>query len=245
MNKDVDIPLGNLDEIAATFLAEIARSPDGAWNILTRDPLMVLVLSRTIRFLKEKDECNGEEKVFIDRFEQEVKRLFVLDDKKQKLGSALFAELLLENWRREFDGNLLQTNPTIRKNLDELLDEFDGVASNIRTKIIKESVIDFDTRLSSLKEYEEDRIRISFGHLQQGIERFITEIFSQNDSQDIQPQLQALLEISSFSIIGANVFREELSSMVLTHLRNLFSKAEDELKFKLAPWLQLLERLQQ
>ncbi|MCY3414893.1 MAG: hypothetical protein INQ03_24800 [Candidatus Heimdallarchaeota archaeon] len=245
MTTDAIIPEGHIDDLEENLLAEISRDNIEAWEIVKRDPMMVLILNRVIRRFQENlEQLDSEQLKFYEKYKKEANELFLLNQKKQELGPALFSELLLDQWRDEFDKNdISPINQTIQFNLEYITLEYDNIAPDVKTKITKEKILDFYNRVISLQEYEESRMRKTFHTLSPHLNNMMDSILSHNDLMSVDAELQALLEISTYSAMGAKTFRKLCSEMLYFKLVGIFNAGSEDLRYRLAPWLQLTQTI--
>lgn len=253
------IPTGVLPDIKRELVKNIKNNPDAAWKFLETQLIANVALSGVLQelqmeiitdnedpsksFLKDEEVKNINQ--FLEDYETKFRTMFSIKPIVDRYGSAFAIELIAEYWRR--NNQLIQKrsiNSILLSCITEIWDDVSKLDNNVDNRILREMVIDLNTRILSLSDYDHDTFQKHWSNLSNPLSNFVEEMLSKqsSNSTDLADEWQSLLMLTSMSTDSFSEFQMNFSQLVYNHIQGKFDSLSEDQKFKLAPWILQLKK---
>jgi hypothetical protein len=254
------IPTGVLPEIKRQLVENIKKNPVEAWKFLDNELIANVALSGILQelqmeiitenedsagsFLKE-DEINNINQ-FLDDYEKKFSNMFSIKPIIDRHGYAFTIELIAEYWRR--NNQLIQKstiNSLLLSCITEIWGEVSKLDNNQDSRVLREMVIDLNTRILSLSDYEKDSFTKHWNNMSNPLSKFIQEMLDSEQSSssvDLPDNWQSLLMLTNLSSDSLSEFQKNFSILVYNQIQEKFDSLSEDQKFKLAPWILQLKK---
>ena len=195
-------------------------------------------------FLKEDEISNINQ--FLDDYEKKFRNMFSIKPIIDRYGYAFTIELLAEFWRR--NNQRIQKssiNSLLLSCITEIWDEVSKLENNSDNRVLREMIIDLNTRILSLSDYEKDSFLKHWNNMSDPLSKFVQEMLEaqhSNSSDDLPDNWQSLLTLTSMSTDSLSEFQKHFSRLVYNQIQEKFESLSEDQKFKLAPWILQLKK---
>lgn len=241
------IPEGALPAILEELMDKILIDADIAWIYLKQNPIAVVALSKAKIELAKKEKSIEEDynyKQFFKKFDNQANQIYGVSRIIDEQGLALTTELLVEIWRKNNQEVKIQSiNKHLLKNLLEIHDQTLKLENTPENRVIREMVFDSLKRISDLDEYEKKKANDNWSVISTLIKEVVEKSFKEPPKDDIPRVWMAWFGLSTLNNTNAEEYRSGIASLVLEQIKAIFPDLEENLKFKIAPWILALEKI--
>ena len=253
------IPTGVLPDIKRQLVENIKNNPEDAWKFLENQLIANVALSGVLQelqmeiitdnegstnsFLKDDEVKNINQ--FLEDYENKFSAMFSIKPIVDRYGSAFAIELIAEYWRR--NNQLIQKssiNSLLLSCITEIWEDVSKLDNNVDNRVLREMVIDLNTRILSLSDYERETFHKHWNNISNPLSSFVEEMLSNksSNSTDLAEEWQSLLMLTSMSTDSLSEFQMNFSRLVYNQIQEKFDSLSEDQKFKLAPWILQLKK---
>ena len=188
-------------------------------------------------YLNETEIKNIEQ--FLKEYEKKYGGMFSIKPVVGKYGYAFAIELIAESWRR--NNQLIHKssiNSLLLSCITEIWDDVSKLDNNPDNRILREMVIDLNTRILSLADYEKDSFQKHWENISYPLSNFVEQMLEKQSSnlEDLPTEWQSLLMLTSMSTETMGEFQRNFSHLVYNQIQAKFDVLSEDQKFKLPPW---------
>ncbi|MHA2253386.1 MAG: hypothetical protein ACXAD7_23720 [Candidatus Kariarchaeaceae archaeon] len=241
------IPEGVLPPVLKELKEKILTDPDIAWIFLRQNPIAVIALSKAKIELAAVDktmEENHNYQKFMEKLQNSTAEIFSSNHILERDGLALTTELLLEVWRKQNQEIRIHSmNKQLLRELLHIHEKTQKLPNTPENRVVREMVFDSLKRISGLDTYERNKSSDHWNVLSPSMKELIEKSFQEPPSDEIPRMWEAWLGLASLNNNTAEEFRKGLATIVLEQVKSVFPDVDESLKYKLAPWILILEKI--
>ncbi len=253
------IPKGVLPDIKNQLVGHIKKNPEDAWNYLNDQLIANVALSGILQELQMEIITNNDDQAqpllseeeinninqFLKDYEKKFGDMFSIKPIVAQYGHAFAIELIAESWRR--NNQLIQKssiNSLLLGCITEIWNDVSKLDNNQDNRVLREMVIDLNTRIISLADYEKDKFHKHWENISYPLSNFVEEMLNKQSSslEDLPTEWQSLLMMTNMSTESMSEFQKNFSTLVYNQIQAKFDSLSEDQKFKLAPWILQLKK---
>lgn len=239
-----DIPEGTLPVTQDILRTKILKNPQEAWTMLRQNPVAVVALSKIRREVVGSDLENENSIQFFEQYDEKVDNLFDLHGIIDEEGLALTTELINEVWRKsQQDYNFPSPYSVLLGNLEKMIDQSEYLENTPNNRVIREILRYAYHRIQDYQIYEKSKASENWEILEPRFRDMIKSDFAGEPDKNIPEIWRAWFAIASSPVSAAEIYRNEISKLILTEIKGKFPLLTEEVKFQVAPWILSFEKL--